>query len=276
MSKGRGFRCACLMIKMFVTDIDGTLLMPGQKVSAKNIEAVHKMIAAGVKVIIATGRMHCAALPVAAQLGVPVPIISYNGAVIKSSDGELIHAKYMDAAKVLALINFFEERGWHLQSYSGDVLYVPKRDDGVKFYETMLNVTAVEVGWDGMRTRLKDVPKLLSVSATPEETNERLSSAEKFLGGQIEITRSAPRFCEFMSLGISKASAIKILADKYGITNDEILAIGDSDNDLQMITSVGCGVAMGNAVDLVKAACPRVTDTCENDGFAKAVYDYVL
>ena len=264
------------MIKMFVTDIDGTLLVPGKKVSEKNIEAVHKMIAAGVKVIIATGRMHCAALPVAAQLGVSVPIISYNGAVIKSSSGEMIHAKYMDEGKALALINFFEERGWCLQSYSDDVLYVPKRDNGVIFYETMLSVTATEVGWDGLRSRLKDVPKLLSVSDTPEETDEKLAAVEKVFGGQIEITRSAPRFCEFMSLGISKASAIKILADKYGIANDEILAIGDSDNDLPMIMSVGCGVAMGNAVARVKAACPRITDTCENDGFAKAVYDYVL
>ena len=74
-----------MMIKMFVTDIDGTILVPSKKVSERNIEAVHKMIAAGIKVIIATGRMHSAALPVAAQLGVPVPIISYNGAVIKSS-----------------------------------------------------------------------------------------------------------------------------------------------------------------------------------------------
>ena len=265
------------MIKLFVTDIDGTLLVPGKKISARNIEAVHKMIAAGVKVVIATGRMHCAALPVAAQLGVAVPIISYNGALIKSSAGEVLHEQYMDANKALALINFFEERGWHLQSYSGDVLYVPdKSDDGVKFYETMLNVTAVEVGWDGLRGHIKDVPKLLSVSPTPDETNARLAAVEKVFGGQVEITRSAPRFCEFMPLGVSKASAIKILADKFNIDNEEILAIGDSDNDLPMITSAGCGVAMGNAVDSVKKACSRITDTCENDGFAKAVYDYVL
>jgi len=264
------------MIKLFVTDIDGTLLIPGKKISGKNIEAVHKMLAAGVKVVIATGRMHTAALPVAAQLGVPVPIISYNGAIIKSSSGEMIHAQYIDEDKVLALINFFEERDWYLQSYSNDILYVPERGDGAKFYETMLNVTAHEIGWDGLRGIVKDVPKLLSVSADADETDEKLTAVEKFFGGQIEITRSAPRFCEFMPLGVSKASAIKILADKFDIANEEILAIGDSDNDLQMIASVGCGVAMGNAVPSVKAVCSRITDTCENDGFAKAVYDYVL
>ena len=264
------------MIKLFVTDIDGTLVSPGKNISAKNIEAVHKMIEAGIKVVIATGRMYRAALPIAAQLGVPVPIIAYNGALIKSSTSEVIHAKYLDAANILALIKFFEERGWHLQSYSDDTLYVPKKNDAVKFYETMQKVEAVEVGWDGLRERAINVPKLLSISANPDETLARMSETQKFFGGQIEITRSAPLFVEFMSLGVTKAGAIKILAEKFGIANEEILAIGDSDNDLQMITSAGCGVAMGNAVPAVLEACPRVTDTCENDGFAKAVYDYVL
>ena len=89
------------MIKLFVTDIDGTLLPTGGAVSAGNVAAVQAMVAAGVKVVIATGRMYSAALPVAAQLGVSVPIIAYNGALIKSSAGELIHAQYMDEAKVL-------------------------------------------------------------------------------------------------------------------------------------------------------------------------------
>ena len=265
------------MIKLFVTDIDGTLLpVASAKVPAKNIEAVQAMIKAGVKVVIATGRMHSAALPIAAQLGVAVPIISYNGAMIKSSAGELIHAQYMDEKFVLEIIKFFEERGWHLQSYSDDVLYVPERNDLVKFYETMIKVSAVEVGWKGLRERTKDVPKLLTVSETPEEALRKLDEAKKFFGGKVEITRSAARFTEFMALGVSKAGAIKILAQKFGIDNSEILAIGDSENDLQMITSVGCGVAMGNSVEAVKAVAPHITDTCENDGFAKAVYNYVL
>ena len=265
------------MIKLFVTDIDGTLLPTGNGiVPAKNIEAVQAMAAAGVKVVIATGRMYSAALPIAAQLGVPVPIISYNGAVIKSSSGELIHEKYLDAIVALKLINFFEERGWHLQSYNDDVLYVPKRTEGVKFYETMIKVKAVEVGWAGLRERVNNVPKLLTVSDTPEEAIYRLNEVKKYFEGQAEITRSAAQFTEFMAVGVSKANAIKILAEKFGVANEEILAIGDSDNDLQMLTSVGLGVAMGNAVQIVKDSCTHITDTCENFGFAKAVYDYVL
>ena len=264
------------MIKMFVTDIDGTLLPTGGAISAGNVAAVQAMVAAGVKVVVATGRMYAAALPITAQLGVNVPIIAYNGALIKSSTGEELYAHYMDEAHVLKLINFFEERGWHLQSYSDDVLYVPKRNDEVKFYEKVIKVTSVGVGWDGLRARAKNVPKLLTVSDTPDEAIHRLNEATKYFGGQVEITRSAARFTEFMALGVSKAAAIKILANKYGIDIAQVLAIGDSENDLPMLTAAGVGVAMGNAVDAVKAACPRITDTCENDGFAKAVYDYVL
>ena len=265
------------MIKLFVTDIDGTLLPTGSAVvPEKNIEAVKAMTEAGVKVVIATGRMYRAALPIAAQLGAALPIIAYNGALIKSSAGEILHAQYMDEALVVELINFFEERGWHLQSYSGDELYVPKRNSLVEFYETMIKVNAVEVGWEGLRARKTGVPKLLTVSETPEEALIKLDAAKKFFDGRAEITRSAAHFTEFMSLGVSKAGAIKILAEKFGVDNTEILAIGDSENDLAMITSVGCGVAMGNAVDAVKSAAPHITDTCENFGFAKAVYDFVL
>lgn len=264
------------MIKMFVTDIDGTLLPTGGSVSTKNVEAVQAMTAAGVKVVLATGRMYCAALAIAAQLKVPVPIIAYNGALIKSSTGEILHTHYMDEAIVLKLIDFFEEHGRHIQSYSDDVLYVPERNSGVEYYEKMLKVGSTTVGWDGLRERAKDVTKLLSISDDGDELVDSMNAVRKIFGSQVEVTRSNVKFAEFMASGVTKAGAIKILADKFGIVNDEILAIGDSENDLAMLTSVGCGVAMGNALPAVKAACTRITDTCENDGFAKAVYDYVL
>ena len=83
------------MIKLFVSDIDGTLLETGKKISNKNISAVQKMVDAGITVTIATGRMYKAALPIAKELGVNVPIITYNGALIKSVDGEILHSEYL-------------------------------------------------------------------------------------------------------------------------------------------------------------------------------------
>lgn len=264
------------MIKLFVTDIDGTLLVTGKTVSAANVAAVQDMVRAGVKVVIATGRMYSAALSVADQLGVPVPIIAYNGALIKSSSGEVLHTHFMDEAIVLKVIEFFRERGRHIQSYSDDILYVPFRNDGVKYYEKMLKVTGVEVGWEGLLERAKDVTKLLSVSFDHDELVDSMNAVRKDFGEQLEVTQSNVRFAEFMAKGVTKAGAIKILADKFGLDISEVLAIGDSENDLPMIKAAGVGVAMGNAQENVKAATKYVTDTCENDGFAKAVYDHVL
>ncbi len=265
------------MIKLFVTDIDGTLLPAGTAVvPPKNIEAVKAMIKAGVEVVIATGRMYCSALPIAAQFGVPLPIIAYNGALIKSSAGEILHTDYMDEATVIEIIKFFKTSGRHIQSYSDDILYVPERNRYVELYETNLKVKAVEVGWEGLLERAKNVPKLLSISDNPDELAAGMSATKKFFGDKVEVTRSHPMFAEFMAGGVSKAGAIKILADKFGFDNEEILAIGDSENDLQMLTSVGLGVAMGNAVPAVKAAVNHITDACDKNGFAKAVYDFVL
>ena len=265
------------MIKLFVTDIDGTLLPAGKsKVPAKNIEAVQAMIKAGVEVVIATGRMYCAALPIAAQFGLPVPIISYNGALIKSSAGEILHTQYMDEAIVIDLIKFFKEHNRHIQSYSDDILYVAERNRYVELYETSQKVEAVEVGWEGLIERARNVPKLLSISDNPDELSAGMSATKEIFGEKLEVTRSHPMFAEFMAGGVSKAGAIKILAEKFGVDNSEILAIGDSDNDLRMLTSVGVGVAMGNAVPAVKAAVKHITDACDEDGFAKAVYDFVL
>ena len=264
------------MIKMFVTDIDGTLLPTGGSVSAKNVAAVQAMINAGVKVILATGRMYSAALKIAEQLKVPVPIIAYNGALIKSSTGEVLHTHYMDDELVLKIIDFFAEHGCHIQSYSNDILYVPARNSGVEYYEEVIHVKAVTVGWNGLRERAKNVTKLLSISDDNDELVDSMNAIRKIFGSQVEVTRSNIKFAEFMASGVTKAGAIKILADKFGINNDEILAIGDSENDLPMLKSVGYGVAMGNALPSIKEACKYITDTCENDGFAKAVYDYVL
>lgn len=264
------------MIKLFVTDIDGTLLPTGAAVSPANVQAVQEMVAAGVKVAIATGRMYSAALTVAAQLKVPVPIIAYNGALIKSSAGEVLHTHFMDEADVLRLINFFAERGHHIQSYVDDILYVPERNEGVEYYEEVIHVKAVTVGWDGLRQRTRGVTKLLTVSFDRDALIADMEAVRKNFGGRVEVTHSNVRFGEFMAKGVTKAGAIEILAKKFGVDIADVLAIGDSENDLPMLKAAGVGVAMGNAQPNVKAACRFITDTCERDGFAKAVHDYVL
>ena len=265
-----------MAVKLFVSDIDGTILIPSRKISAANIAAVKKMVDAGIIVTIATGRMYRAALPIAKELGVDVPIITYNGALIKSTDGKILHAETLSAEIIVELTNFFEKRGWYLQNYSGDNLFYPARNKYTELYETAQKISGTEIGWDGMREKTADVYKMLSISAGAEETAERMAAVRAEFGGRIETTKSHPQFVEISGVGVSKASAVKILAQKFGVDKSEVMAIGDSDNDLPMLKAAGISVAMGNGTDEVKNSCTYVTADCEDDGFAAAVEKYVL
>lgn len=265
-----------MAVKLFVSDIDGTIFVPGKKISARNIAAIKKMVDAGIIVTIATGRMYRAALPVAQELGVNVPIITYNGALIKSAGGEILHAESIPAALVVELTSFFERHGWYLQNYSGDNLFYPVRNEYTELYETAQKISGTEIGWDGLREKTADVYKLLSISSGAEETAERMAAVRAEFGGRIEVTKSHPQFVEISGIGVSKASAVKILAQKFGFDKSEVMAIGDSDNDLPMLKAAGISVAMGNGTDEVKNSCTYVTADCEDDGFAAAVEKYVL
>ena len=263
-------------VKLFVSDIDGTLLMPGKKISQKNIDAVKKMVAAGITVTIATGRMYRATLPIAQELGVNVPIITYNGALIKSVDGEILHAEYLPEDIVVELVNFYERQGWYVQSYSEDNLCYAEFNKYANYYETMQKVKGAAIGWDGMKNKTSHVCKLLSIADNEEQTLSRMAALKAEFGDKIDVTKSTPIYTEIICPGVSKAAAINILAQKLGIDRSEVMAIGDSDNDLPMLKAAGTSIAMGNGTDEVKAACDFVTGLCEDDGFAQAVEKFVL
>ena len=264
------------MIKLFVSDLDGTMVISGKYPSEKNIAAVQKMINAGITVTIASGRMYRAALPIAKKLGVNVPIITYNGALIKTVNGEIIHSEYFPKNLLLEVTTFFEKNNWYVHNYSNDELFIPFRSPFTEWYETTQKVTAQEIGWQGMKEKTENVCKLLAINETVEENLRREKILLAEFEGKIEITRSHPQLMEIMLPGISKAAAIKILAEKLGVEKSEVMAIGDGDNDLPMLQAAGQSVAMGNATDEVKKSCNFITKTCEEDGVAYAVEKFVF
>lgn len=264
------------MIKLFVSDIDGTLLETGKKISERNINAVQKMVDAGITVTIATGRMYRAALPIAKELGVNVPIITYNGALIKSVSGEILHSEYLPADLISEIVKFFEKHNWYLQSYSNDELFCAFRNNYTDFYEKTQKVQATEVGWQNLSQTNKNVSKLLGISANIAENLEREKLVRAEFGERIAVTKSHPQFVDMMMPNVSKAAAVKILAEKLGVDRSEVMAIGDSDNDFPMLQAAGQSVAMGNASDEIKSACTFVTSNCEDDGFADAVEKFVF
>ena len=92
---------------------------------------------------------------------------------------------------------------------------------------------------------------------------------------QIYVVKSYKYFCEIANKNATKGNAIKFLAEKYGITTDEVLAIGDQNNDIEMVVTAGVGVAMGNGTEEIKSKADYITDTVLNNGFVKAIDKFV-
>jgi len=263
-------------VRLFVSDLDGTMLPDGNVVSAENIAAVRRAVEAGVTVTIATGRMFEAALPVAKALGVDVPIISYNGALIKSPSGHIYEEHLIDPLLTRDILTFCKERGWYIQSYSGGVLRYAEACEESRFYENSQKLTGMAVGWDGLYAHVAGNCKLLLVTEGREVTIKRAETLLSAFGTQVDVTRSADCLIEIVPKGISKASALQSLAAKLGIPIEETMAIGDAYNDLPMLKAAGKSVAMGNAFPEIKEVTDYETLTCEENGLAAAIYHYVL
>lgn len=265
-----------MSVKLFVSDIDGTLTVSGKDISEKNIAAVKKMVEAGIIVTLATGRMYRATLPIAEKLQVNVPIITYNGALIKSLNGEILHEECLPPELVVELTNFFEKNNFYVQNYSEDNLYFPEYNDFAKFYEQSQKVSGTATGWEKMREKTSRVYKMLTISNGIEETKKISDALQAEFGEKISVTRSTPKFNEIVCPGVSKATAVKILAKKFSVDISEVMAIGDSENDLPMLLAAGKSIAMGNAIDSVKKSCDFQTGLCEEDGFTEAVEKFVF
>ena len=265
-----------MAVKLFVSDLDGTMLPDGNVVSAENIAAVRRAVEAGVTVTIATGRMFEAALPIAEALGVDVPIISYNGGLIKSPSGRVYEEHTIEPALARDIIAFCKERSWYIQCYSGGVLRYVEACDESRFYEKAQQVTGKAVGWDGLFAHAAGNCKLLLVTKELSVTLARAEAVLAAFGAHVDVTRSADCLIEIVPKGVSKASALTSLAAKLGIAIEETMAIGDAYNDLPMLKAAGKSIAMGNAFPEVKEVTDYETLTCTENGLAAAIYHYVL
>ncbi|MDF2571562.1 MAG: yidA 2 [Sporomusa sp.] len=264
-----------MTIKLVALDLDDTLLDSKLAVSPRACEAIRLAKAQGVIVTIATGRMYCSALPYARQLGLDVPLITYNGALIKTSmSGEILLHQPVEKEPAKQALELCRERDWYIQTYVNDQLYVKEFDQYAEFYSRLSGAPAIALG-DAFFTSDEQPTKMLTMS-TPEGISEMYNTFKAVFGNKLNIAISKPTFMEITDPSANKGRALAFLADKLRISQEEIMAVGDGGNDLDMVKYAGWGVAMGNASAAVKAAARLQTQSNDADGVAEAIERYVL
>ncbi|GKU75977.1 Cof-type HAD-IIB family hydrolase [Paenibacillus sp. L3-i20] len=263
------------MYKLIAIDVDDTLLNDELIVTEGTKKAMEAAIAQGVTVTLATGRMFASAQKIASQINLNVPIITYQGALVKTLlDGQVLYERYVpiDAAKELHA--YCEKNGLHLQLYVNDELYGAHDNDRIKAYSELTNIP-YRIEPDTNKLIEQPMNKLLIIDE-PERLDEIALELQPLIGDRVHITKSKAHYLEFMHKEGTKGHALQFLASHLGCTMNETIAIGDAWNDREMIEAAGLGVAMGNAVDTLKALADYVTLSNNDDGVKHVIDKFVL
>lgn len=264
-------------IGLVAIDVDDTLVGDELVVPPACREAIKEAIDRGVVVTLATGRMFQSALPYARQLGITAPLITYNGALVKTPDGEVIRHRPIPK-EVAQQVATYQDEGTTLNVYWQDELYVARVDEQVLYYVQVAGVEPHPVGDLGTwLSRIEcDGPTKMLFVGEPAFMEEKRRILRQDFGDVLEITRSKPKFIELTQRNVSKGAALADLARSLGIPRSMVMAIGDSFNDLDMISYAGVGVAVGNASEEVRRAADYVTCRAEEAGVADALHRFVI
>lgn len=271
------------MIKLLAIDMDGTLLNEEKHIDTPQKEAVQKAIEAGIKVVLCTGRPLFGVLPVYGELelekyNLDEYVILNNGCSLrKTTNWELLDNKKITREDVIYLDKL--RKGYNLDltvSNDDDYFVVGDKankytiEDGKLVYVDIKPIS-LEEATSGKHTFFKSM-----YLGEEEEIQRFKNDNENLLKDKYDAVLSQIHIFEMLPFGTNKAAALKELAEKLGIKREEIMTIGDGNNDVEMLEFAGIGIAMGNGTESAKKAANYVTDTNENHGVAKAIEKYIL
>ena len=257
-------------IKLIASDMDDTLLNSKCQISARNEAAIRSALAAGKVFLLATGRMYVSVRPYAERLGLDVPLVTYNGALVKGSlSGKVFYEHKMNLATANEVLAYCREHGYYLQLYVGDSILIHTENCCSRMYTKISGIPTTAIGDAVYHT--DEAPYKILVMTKPEEFQQDWINFAEHFKGKLDVTSSKDNFLELMEPGINKWEAVKSVAASYGVLPEEIMCIGDSNNDVKMIANAGIGVAVGNAKDAAKAQAKIITATNDNDGVALVI-----
>ncbi|MBW3625474.1 MAG: Cof-type HAD-IIB family hydrolase [Armatimonadetes bacterium] len=256
--------------RLAAVDLDDTLLGPDHRISPRNAAAVRTLLDAGVEVVIASGRMHASTTAFAEELGLNGPILSYNGAMVKvPASGEIYHHVPVPADLASEIVAFAEERDLPLNYYLDDQLRVKRHTDWSDLYHRRTGSVIHAVG--NLRQYDGEQPTKMIILGAEDRVRALAQEMKERYAGRLTVLISHPEYLEFMAPNVSKAYGLEAIGQRHGIAAEEMIAFGDSGNDIAMLEYAGFGVAMGNAREEVKAVSDYVAPRHDEDGFALAV-----
>lgn len=265
--------------KALVLDIDGTLLNSKKEITPATAEAIRKVMLAGHRVVIASGRP----LPGMKRCGQELELekyggylLSYNGAkVVDCGTGKVIYEKTLPAHIPAEIYEYARAHGAGVVSFEGDCVISGFEPNEYVRLEAKHNGLDIRVVPEFPEYIDFPVNKCMIMDHGDRDAMYEKELKEKY-GSSLSIFRSEEYFLEIMHAGISKADSLNAILDYIDVKRENTICCGDSYNDISMIEYAGIGVAMGNAKPEVKAVADYITGTNDDDGLVEVINKYIL
>ncbi len=262
-------------IRLVAVDLDGTLLNSDFELTPGAKEAISRARRIGVEITLCTGRMFASARRYADKLGLDLPLITYQGAFVKTSkSGKILYQRCVPLEYAREVISEGQSRKMTANVYLNDNLYVEKITPQARDYARMARVNARAVG--DLLKFVKEPPIKVLLIGDETELQKLEKRLKRKYRGELYITRSMPYYLEFLHPEATKGLGLQEVAREIGVAKDEIMAIGDSWNDIEMFRYAGFAVAMGNACEEVKTLADYITAPNYEGGVAEALQKLVL
>ena len=289
------------MYKLIAMDIDGTLLNSYGEVSLKNKEAIELALKKNIEVVLTSGRMPKAILPIANEIKADKYIISGNGAAIYDvQNDKIIYNSYLTKKKVLEIIDICEKNSMFYNVYTNDVILTKSLSYNILFYhnenkrnpeDKKIKINIVDDIYkyveeygkeDFLKVTICDNDKFVFRSIMNKMKNiknvdvlEVAHMSRKIIRHGSEEHEIAYYYTEITNKNVNKWTALKELLQLLGIKKEELITIGDNVNDKEMIENAGLGIVTGNASPEMKKIADETVASNNEDGVAEAILKHI-
>lgn len=240
-------------IKLIALDMDGTLLNEQHEVTEENRQAIREAENRGVRVVLSTGRSLKTARDYVLSLELSSYLVTVNGGEIWGPNGELVERSIVDTEYIQWMYDLTRKHNTGFWATSSQDVW------SNKIPEDLFSQEWLKFGFYIEEEEIRE--------SVLKELNDK---------GSFEISNSSLKNIEVNALGINKAKGLEKVCGLLGISMENVMAVGDSLNDIAMITEAGLGIAMGNAQETVKKAADDITGTNQESGVAQAIKKWVL
>lgn len=264
-------------IRVIVLDVDGTLLDTKHALTPRVEAVLNAASAKGVQIVLATGKTRTSMLKIIEQLKIKSAGIFLQGLAVYDENGDLRHQQTLNPAIARQALTFGEDRGYFMVAYSGERILSHGYNKDVEEGLTVHHELSPEVVGPLQNLLGSMSFNKLIACGDPKAIKALRWQLNLQLGGSVRLMQAGiPTMLEIMPPGGSKGAALKQLLKDMKVAPEQVMAIGDAENDIEMIQLAGIGVAMGQSHQSVKDAADHVTGTNDEDGVAQAVEKFVL